>query len=433
LTSGADRKARFALFAVVADSWGMDVSQEDAARPSPVPLPPPAQAAPSPADAGLEREQTNARLAAEQLGTDYRARLDRLSRRQEWAIACCGYLDKAELEPALVPILDDLRTSGAGLAGEYDQALRAAARSLPAGELDGAVGRFRDICDARQANLDSDSQRLPELIELRGVIERGHAERAGGGAAPDGQAAALGVLEGLIVMASRLGGARMAVGLAGPMVAAALALAGAWPAGEEDRPAATGPVPAPGDRLGRARAGPGGALTQSDSPRCVCLDTGNQHGAGQHGPGRPLIYLVDTQETDQGADDALASCGTAVAGRAEAWFASGQDGARPAVGLVVWGPVPRAGAGPRGLDAGGLDAGDLAAFARSAIFHATYDGSPRTAAVAMHAARALEAVALVDAGTSGGAWVDVNPARQQVAATFVIEDCGRDRMSFSPS
>jgi hypothetical protein len=381
-----------------------------------------------------EQEQADARLAAEQLGTDYRARLDKLSRRQEWAIASCAYLDKGELEAALTPILDDLQTSCARLAGEYDQSLRVAAGSLPAGELDDAVGRFRDICDAWRVNLASDSQRLPELIELRGVIERGHAERAGDAAAPaapDGQAVALGVLQGLIVMASRLGSARMAVGLAGTMVAAAQALAAVRPAGEQDRPAATGPVPIRGDRLGRAMAGPGRALTGDDSPRCVCLDTGAEPTDKDHGPGRPLIYLVDTQETDHGADDPLAPCGKAVADRAAAWFASGQDGARPAVGLVVSGPV-RSGAGPGGAGAGpgGLDAGRLAAFARSAIFHATYDGTPRTAAVAMHAARALEAVALVDAGTGGGAWVDVSPSRQEAAAAFVIEDCASDRMSF---
>jgi hypothetical protein len=409
----------------------MDVSREDAARLSPVPQLPPPRAEPSTADGELEQKQANARLAAEQLGTDYRARLDRLSRRQECAVASCAYLDKGELEAALAPILDGLRANCARLAGEYDQVLRAAACSLPAGELDGAAGRFRDICDARRANLDSDSQRLPELIELRGVIERGHAERAGGAAAaggravPGGQAVALGVLQGLIVMASRLGSARMAVGLTGPMVAAAHALADVWPSGEADRPPVTGPLSARGDRFGRAGAGPGAALTGSDAPRCECLDTGQEPAGKEHGPGRPLIYLVDIQETDQGADGALAPCGTAVAARAAAWFAGGQDGARPGVGLVVRGPVRPVVAGPRGLDAG-----RLAAFARSAIFHATYDGTPRTAAVAMQAARALEAVALVDAGTSGGAWVDVNPSRQEVAATFVIEDCGSDRMSF---
>jgi hypothetical protein len=398
----------------------MDVSREDATGPSPVPRPPPPQAGPPDGDPELEHEQTAARLAAEQLGTDFRARLDKLSRRQEWAIASCAYLDKGELEAALAPILDDLRASCAKLADEYDQALRAAAGSLPAGELDGAAGRFRDICDARRVNLDSDSQRLPELIELRGVIERGHAGRAGGVTAPDGRAVALGVLQGLIVMASRLGSARMAVGLAGTMVAAAQALAGVWPATEEDRPAAAGPGSAHEDRFSRALAGPGGAWPGSDSPRCVCLDIGDEHERG-----RPLIYLVDTQEKNQGADDPLAPCGEAVAGRAAAWFASGQDEARPAVGLVVRGPVRSVVAGTRGLDAG-----RLAAAARSAIFHATYDGTPRTAAVAMHAARALEVVALVDAGTSGGAWVDVNPSRQEAVTTFVIEDCASDRMSF---
>lgn len=397
----------------------MDVSWEDAARPSPVPSLPPPPAALSPGDRELEQEQAEARLAAEQLGTEYRARLDRLSRGQEWAIACCAYLDKGELEAALAPVLDDLSDTCGRLADEYDQALRAAACSLPAGELDGAAGRFRDICDARRVNLDSDSQRLPELIELRGVIERGHAERAGRAVTPAGHAVALGVLQGLIVMTSRLGSPRMAVGLAGTMVAAAQALADAWPAGEEDQPQATGPGPVPGDRLSRVMAGPYGALTGADSPRCVCLDTGKEPTSG-----RPLIYLVDTQETDQGGDDALAPCGKPVAGRAADWFASGQDAAWPAVGLVVRGPVQPVVARPRGVDAG-----RLAAFARSAIFHATYDGTPRTAAVAMHAVRALEAVAQVDAETGGGAWVDVNPSRQEVAATFFIEDCASDRMS----
>jgi hypothetical protein len=414
----------------------MDRSWDDHARSSPVPRQPPPRAAPSPDDWELGHEQVNARLAAERLGTEFRVRLDRLGQRQECAMASCAYLDEQELDAGLALLLEDVEAGYEQLVADHGHALHAAAGASSAEDLDVRISRFRDLCDARRANLDSDSNKLPELIGLRGAIERGHTERCwpsaqiagdADAAGPHRQAVALGVIQGITLLASRLGRAEMAVGLVALMVSAARALDGAAPMAGGEPPPVTVPLPAADDAFGRALAAwPGPGWAGHAPPRCVCVDTGQAQGqARSAGASRPLIYLADMWEPAKDRDDVLAPCGIPCQDGIQAWFAGGGNGDRPAVGLVVNGPADAIMAGPRGLD-GEL----LVSFARSAIFHSSYDGTPRLAAAAMSAARALEVVALVDPGMNGGVWADVDPSRQQVAASLVFDGCVGDRMRF---
>lgn len=400
----------------------MDASWDDQARSSPVPRPSPPKATPSADDWRAEYDQASARVAAEKLETEFRSRLDRLGRQQECAIASCAYLDEGDLEAGLAPLLDNVRAGYERLVGDYGSALRAAAGALPAEDLDARLSRFRDICAARQSNLDSDSHELPGLIGLRGAVERGHAERAwaaqaGDTSAPQRQAVALGVIQGITVLASRLSSAKMAVGLVATMMSAAQALDGTLPMAAAEPPPLAVVTGDDGSGWGVPSASPGAVRA-----RCVCVDTGQVHGAGAY---RPLIYLADMREPGQGRDDALAPCGIPAQDGNGAWFAATGDAARPAVGLVVSGPAESIMRGPRGLDAE-----LLASFARSAIFHSSYDGTPRSAAAAICAARALEVVALVDPGVEGGVWADVDPSRQRVAASLVFGGRPGDRLRF---
>ena len=402
----------------------MELSWERDARRSPVPRRPAQRPRSRPSDWNTEVQQDSERAACKKLEADFLGKLSKLTQEQEDALASSFYLD----EPAFHERLAGIKKQRSQLTGEYEQALRTAAGSLPEDNVSAWCRRFSDACDKGARQLQKDADAVTGIIQRRGVIEHAHAERAGlmaaadpPGTAPSNRhAVALGVIHGMALMACGQGGTGTAASLVAAVAEGTRALASATRLEPGGDLAIAAPVDLADGRfsLDLAAAASFRGAAQDSAPDCTVLEGPEQDGPFSH----TLVYLVDMQGRDQ-PEDGVPRHDAAPAGHAHTSL--GAAGIWPAVGVVIRGPASSVSGGRRILNA---DA--ITSFARSIIFREVYEGTPQAAAAAMRAAQALEVVALVDPGMNGGVWADVNPPRQVAAATLLIEGRADGRLRF---
>jgi hypothetical protein len=401
----------------------MDASWETSARRTPVPRRRPLAGRPPSDSWDVVRREEGERQECERIVSAFLTTLHRLADRAQDALISCAYLPERDLGDALAKIRGEVEREAPRLLTGCEHDLRSAGASLPTPEVSTLIERFRDCCDARIHELNEDIGRLPRIVQQRALLGPPGAEQA----SPDAPAGvAMGAVHGMALMISEKDGA--GPGLVATIEAVIEARTAIGTIEWDSHLAISVPVwLAPGTiSLELTGTGTYHRAAKARPLRCVALDHSSSGDPVPHPHQR--VYLADIQEQSGSADSGDGSGREAPGDRSDELFGGQTDGTGPPVGVVIRGPAAYVGGGHRLLDAD-----VLSTFARALVFDQIYEGTPRTAGMAMRAARAVQTVVFLDPGINGGLWVDLDPASREVASTLLIDEASDGLRAFRRS